>query len=79
MTSRPSIAEGRWRDDGCGPESGQPGTARRAVLSVILRKSGTQRGFLARWRMISATASLLVLMTPMAKRRSRVAALVRNR
>ena len=59
----------RWRRTG---EGGQPGAGRGATLSVIFRKSRTRRGFLARVRMVWATASPRALMRPIAKRRSRV-------
>ena len=54
------------------PEGGQPGAGRGATLSVILRESSTRLGFLARLRMVPATASPRPLMRPMAKCRSRV-------
>ncbi len=59
----------RWRRTG---EGGQPGAGRGTTLSVIFRKSRSRLGFLARLRMVSATASSRPLMRPMAKRRSRV-------
>ena len=69
----PSCAEGGWRGSGKRPAGGtQAGAARGQALAVILRKSRTRRGFLAKRRMVSATASPRALMRPMAKRRSRV-------
>ncbi len=51
---------------------GQPGAGRGPVFAVIFRKSGTRPGFLARLRMVSATASRRPLKRPMAARRGRV-------
>ena len=51
---------------------GQPGAACGQAFAVIFRKSRTRRGFLARLRMVSATARPRAFMRPMAKRRSRV-------
>ena len=72
-TARRACAQGWRRGDGRAPQGGaQPGAGRGAALLVIFRKSRTRRGFLARVRMVSATASPRALMRPMAKRRSRV-------
>ncbi len=69
----PARAEGGRAEDGWERgRRGQPGAGAGAALSVILSQSSSRLGFLARVRMVSATASPRALMRPMAKRRSRV-------
>ena len=73
VTARSQRAEGWRRGAGRAQEKArQPGAGRRAVLSVILRKSRIRIGFPARLRVAPATASSRPLMSLMARHRRRV-------